>query len=302
MKKSKFLYMVPTILICLMLSLFPLFNYLTEIKKVNSPYMGIFGIAYLLILILLILWSMYQLVSLIRFVIQSDWIPFRKAIWIILLVLFNILMIPYFYSRFINKDKRILLRSLIYLIPVILFAVFAFCTMDVYNKELKRIEDEKKAIEAERHYYSTKDGVVSFTFRHGYVDKTNNPESGEYDIYVQNEEENVVMHGFTYETEKYVEQTPDEFLNKAINEMATSKLDFNLVKDREEVAIDDKVITSITYEGKTESSSLCVYKISIISFNNKPGYLVYVVEIVTKSKYKDKLPILDEILQSAKLN
>ena len=302
MKKSKFMYMVPSVLICLMLSLFPLFNYLTEIKKVKSQFMDLFGIAYLLILILLILWSMYQLVSLIRFVIKSDWIPFRKVIWIILLVLFNILMIPYFYSRFINKDKRILLRSLIYLIPIIAAAVFAFCTWDVYNKELKRIEEEKKAIEAERHVYTTKDGLVSFTFRHGYEEKTNNPDSGEYDIYVQNEEENVVMHGFTYLTEKYDQKTPDDFLNKAINDLSQVKLDFKIVKDKDELIMPDKTITSMTFEGRTETSSPCIYKISIISFVNKPDYLVYVVEIVTKSKYTEKLPILDEILQSAKLN
>jgi hypothetical protein len=264
--------------------------------------MGLFGIAFLLILILLILWSMYQLVSLIRFVIKSDWIPFRKIIWIILLVLFNILIIPYFYSRFINKDQRILIKSLVYLIPIIIFTIFAFCTLDAYNKELKRIEDEKKAIEAERNTYSTKDGAVSFVFRHGYVNKTNEPDSGEYDIYVQNEEENVVMHGFTYSTEKYDQKTPDDFLNKAINDMAAVKLDFKVVKDKEIIVSDDKTITTITYEGRTETSSPCIYKISILSFNNKPDYLVYVVEIVTKSKYTKKLPILEEILQSAKLN
>lgn len=302
MKKSKFLYMLPSILICLMICLYPAFNIYIDLKKVSSPYMGIGVLIYLLVLILLSLIALYQLTMLIRFVIKSDWSIWKKILWISFLIIFNLLAIPYFYSKFINQDRNIIIRSLAYLIPIMLFVVIYFQGLNYYYKELKRIEDEKKAIEAERYYFGTKDGVVSFMFRHGYVQKTNEPESGEYDIYVIDEDETVSVHGFTYETEKYVEQTADDFLNKAINDIAAVKQEFNMYKDKEVLSFGDKVITTVTYEGKDASSDPCMYIISIIDFNEKDNYLVYLVEVVTKNKYKEKLPILEEILQSAKLN
>ena len=86
-----------------------------------------------------------------------------------------------------------------------------------------------------------------------------------------------------------------------INISANKKV-FDLFEDKVEKDYEDKVIKTISYKGKTESSALCIYRISTIEFKNVPNYLVYTVEIVTDKNYKKYLNKLDEILISAKKN
>lgn len=298
MKKSKVLYLIPGLFTIFLISIFPTLLILKDIKKVDSPYFGMMWVGYLIVLILLSIWLLYQFISLIRFIIKSDMGIGYKILWIFLLVLFNVLIIPYYYSKFVNQDNKIIFRYLFFIIPVIGCSVIFFLGLDKYNSELDRIEAERKAIEAERNYYSTKDNSVTFTFRHGY--KTS--EVGEYDLYVKNEEEKVVFTAFTYNTVLYDQKTSDEFLSKGINDISANKKLFELYKDKEEKDYSDKVIKTISYKGKTENSALCIYRISVIEFKNVPDYLVYTVEIVTEKNYKKNLSNLDEILASAKKN
>ena len=83
--------------------------------------------------------------------------------------------------------------------------------------------------------------------------------------------------------------------------MIISKLSFELVKEKKVIESDDKTITRVIYQGKTEESSMCYYIISVITFPSKPEYLVYTTEIVTKNNYEKLENELDEILISAKI-
>jgi hypothetical protein len=166
-----------------------------------------------------------------------------------------------------------------------------------YSKELNKINEERKRIEEERNEYITKDNQIIFTFRHGYKKE----DVGEYDLYVQNKAKKVVFSAFTYETKHYEQKSADDFINKGINDISKNKEKFEVSKAKEVKEYDDKVITSVEYLGKTKESSDCIYMISVISFKNKPDYLVYVVEVVTKNNYDLYGKELLEILESSKI-
>ena len=299
MKKNKSLFMLPSIFIFLLVSAYPIFKILLDIKKVQSIYLSIGSIIYLLILILLLILVFVEEIYLINYLFTKIKMNIlKKIIWVLLLLGLNILIIPYFYMRYVSNEDKIIIKSLIYLIPVVIFSFIFFYGLNSYNTEVNRIKAERKKIEEEGNIYKTKDGVVSFTFRHGYKVS----EVGEYDLYVQNKAKKVLLSAFTYETKKYEQKTADAFINKGIDDISQNKEIFELYKDKEYITEGDKNITSIEYKGKTKESSLCIYKISVISFNNKPDYLVYVVEIVTENNYKLYKKEMIEMLKSASLN
>lgn len=299
MKKNKALFMLPSIFIFLLIAAFPIFKILTDIKKVENFYFSVGVIVYLLILILLLIILFIEEIYLINYLITKlEMNIFKKMLWIVLLLGLNILIIPYFYMKYMTKEDKLLPKCLIYLIPMVLFSFIFFFGLNSYNEDISKIKAERKRIEEERNTYKTKDGVVSFTFRHGYKDSV----VGEFDLYVQNKSKKVILSAFTYETKRYEQKTPDDYINKGVSDLSQGKEKFEKTKDKEAIEKEDKLITTVEYTGKTKDSSLCVYKVSVISFKNKPDYLVYVTEVVTEKNYKLYKSELMEILESAKIN
>ena len=299
MKKNKALFMFPSIFIFLFISAFPILKILVDIKKVTNIYISVGSIIYLVILILLVIVGIIEVFYLIYYLHTEVDMKFTyKLLWTVLLLGVNILIIPYFYMKFVTKEDKIVLKSLIYLIPVIIFSFILFYGIDKYEKQMNIIREERKRIEQERNEYKTKDGVTTFIFKHGY--KT--LEVGEYDLYVKNQAKNIIFSAFTYDTTKYEQKTPDDFINKGITDISNNKEKFDKTKEKEVIDLDDKVITTIEYTGKTKESSLCVYKISVISYKEKNDYLVYVVQVITKNNYDLYNKEILDILKNSKIN
>lgn len=299
MKNNKTLFMVPSIFIFLLLSAFPIFKILVDIKKKVNIYVSVGSIIYLLLLILLSISVIVEIIYLVNYLFtKTDMKLINKLLWTILLLAFNILIIPYFYMRYVSKEDKLVSKSLIYLIPIILFSFILFYGIDTYNKELNIQREERKKIEEERNEYKTKDNLTTFIFRHGYKVS----EVGEYDLYVQNKAKNIIFTAFTYDTTKYEQKTADDFINKGVSDISNGKEKFDLSKEKEVIDLDDKTITTVEYLGKTKESSLCVYKISVIIFKDKPDYLVYTVEVITKNNYDLYKKELLEILKNSKKN
>lgn len=297
MKNKKIRYILPSIMILLLLSAFPVFKILIDIKNIENVYLNFGCIIYLLVFIFIVLIEIFELFILIKYLFKSDEKVSTKLLWFFLLVIFNIFIIPYFYMKYVSKESKLLVKTLLYIIPMLFFlGIFSYGTY-TYINETNKIKEEQKRIEEERNDYTTKDSIATFTFRHGY--KTIN--KGEYDLYVMNKEKNVIFSAFTYDTHKYEQKTADDYINKAVSELRESKNSFELVKETKVIESEDKTITRVIYQGKTESSSMCYYIISAITFSSKPDYLVYTVEIVTKNSYKELSKELDEILISAKI-
>ena len=297
MNNKKIRYILPSITVLLMLSAFPIFKILFDIKNIENIYLNFGCIIYLLFFILIVLAEIFELFILIKYLFKSDEKILTKILWFFLLLIFNIFIIPYFYMKFVSKESKLLFKSILYLVPMLFFiGIFTYGTY-TYIDGMNKIKAEQKRIEEERNDYTTKDSITTFTFRHGY--KTMN--KGEYDLYVMNKDKNVIFSAFTYDTHKYEQKTADDYINKAVSELRESKLSFELVKEKKVIESDDKTITRVIYQGKTEESSMCYYIISVITFPSKPEYLVYTTEIVTKNNYEKLENELDEILISAKI-
>lgn len=298
MKNNKTMFMFPSILLFLLLAALPVFKILIDIKNVQSSFFSIVTIIYLLLIILLIIVVFIEELYLINYLFTKLKMNiYLKLLWAIMLLIFNILIIPYFYIKYVSKETKLFLKSLIYLIPIILFTFIFIYGFNTYITKANEIKEERKRIEEERNEFKTKDQKVSFTFRHGYKIS----EVGEYDLYVKNKSKNVIFTAFTYNTEDYEQKTADDFINKGIYDIAKDKEKFDIFKEKEILDEEDKTITTVEYVGKTNTSSKCVYKISVIIFKSNPNYLIYTVEVVTKNNYNLYKKEILEILKSAKL-
>ncbi|MBR2712281.1 MAG: hypothetical protein IKE73_01080 [Bacilli bacterium] len=298
MKKNRILFIIPSLLFMVLFSAFPIFKILVNIKKIEKSYLSIGSIIYLFLIIVTSLVLLVEIVYLLGFLYKSELSIFKKILWTILLLVFNIFIIPYFYMKYVVKYNKVLVPTLIYLFAMaILLAVFFFGA-NTYKKDLEKQKIERKKIEDEINVYSTKDGIVSFSFKHGYKIS----EVGEYDLYVKNDEKNIILSAFTYNTDKYEQKSPDDYINKAVSDISSGKVSFDKLKDKETITEDNKTINTVEYVGKTDKSSLCVYKISTINYSGKDNFIVTVIEIVTKKNYEKYIREMTEILKSSKIN
>jgi hypothetical protein len=238
----------------------------------------------------------------IRYIIKND--IKNKPLWIILIILFNIFIIPYFYMKYVEKENKIIFNTLLYAVPIFIYLVaFGFGLFTFNELKAKKIE-EQKIIDSTKNIYTTKDGKVSFTFGYGYKDK----EVGEYDLYAINSDKAIVFSAFTYNTIDYEQKTIEEYLTKGIEDLKKGKESFELYQKEKLITGDNYSITTVSYEGIAEiktskkvATSNCIYKLSIIAFNDEPDYYVYVIEVVTKANYDTYKKELLDILKTVSL-
>ena len=298
MKLNKTLVLISSLLTLLLISVFPILNILINVKEVQNIYLSFGAIFYLLILIFLALFILYQIYYYIRYIVKSD--MRHKVLWIILIILLNIFIFPYFNAVKINGEKKSIF-NFFYIIPLLLYVfIFLYGYMvytDLNNEKLAEI----KRIEEERNTYTTKDGHVSFTFRHGYVQK----EVGEYDLYVINEDKPLVFSVFTYNTIDYVQKSPTDYLNKGVEDIKANKKDFKLLEDLKEIKKEGYTVNQVKYEAESEiqtskkiQTAKCVYILSTITYDSNPDYIIYVIEVIPKAVYADASKDAKEILDS----
>ncbi len=303
MRVNRLMLFITSILTLLMAVLYPLAKILLQIKNIQNLYLSFGVIFYLLIMIIIAITDVVLVIYFIRYIIKNN--INKKVLWIILILLFNVFIIPYFYMKYVEKEESILFNTMLYIIPMLLYlVVFGYGTYvytDLYNQK----KEEEKIIEATKNYYSTKDTKTTFTFGYGYKQK----DVGEYDLYVINTDKSIVFSAFTYNTIDYEQKTVDEFLNKGIEDLKVGKKNFIEFSKKKEIKGDNYLITTVSYEGEAEvktknkvSTSDCIYKLSVISFDSDPGYLVYVIEVVTKANYNDYKTELLDILKSVSVN
>lgn len=303
MKFNRSFILLSTIGTLLLVSLYPITKILLQIRNIENIYLSFGVIFYLLLLIFAVITDLAIIIYLIRYIIKND--IKKKPLWIILIILFNIFIIPYFYMKYIDKEEHLGFYTWLYIIPLLIYlTAFGYGTYvynDLYNQKL----EEEKIKEETRNYYSTKDNKTTFTFGYGY-DKE---DVGEYDLYVINKDKSIVFSVFTYDTRDYEQKTPDDYLLKGIENLKVGKKNFLEFSKRREIKEDNYLITTISYEGEAEvktknkvSTSDCIYTLSAITFDSNPNYLIYVIEVVTKANYKEHKSELFDILKSVSVN
>lgn len=304
MKLKRTHLFLSSIVTLLLIALYPVAKILLQIKKIQNLYLSFGVIFYLLFMVILCILDFAIVIYFIKYIVKSD--IKKKPLWIILIILFNIFIIPYFYMKYIEKEKHIVFSTLLYVVPIVIYLVSFGYGLFVFNDlNIKKIEQEK-IIENTRNKYSTKDNKTTFTFRYGYKQK----DVGEYDLYVINENKSIVFSAFTYNVIDYEQKTAEEYLNKGIEDVKVGKINFTEYTKKEELMSGDYFITTISYEGEAEikqknkiTTSDCIYKLSTITFPGDSDYLIFVIEVVTKANYNTYKNELTEILKSvSKIN
>ena len=303
MKTNRTFLILSSIMTFLLAMLYPVAKILLQVKEIQNIYLSFGVIFYLLFMIIMLIVDIGLIIYFIVYIIKND--IKHKILWILIILLFNILVIPYFYMRYVSKEEKRVLNTVLYILPIVLYVfVFGYGYI-VYNNLYNDKINEQKIIDNTKNYYVTKDNKTTFTFGYGYEKS----DVGEYDLYVINKDKAIVLSVFTYNTLDYEQRTPEEYLNKGIEDIKVNKTNFVEYSKLKEIRGDNYLITTVSYEAEAEvktknkvSTSDCIYKLSAITFDSDPNYLVYVIEVITKANYDTYKSELTDILKSISVN
>lgn len=191
--------------------------------------------------------------------------------------------------------SKINMKYLFVVVPLVLIILLIFVSLISGNKNEEKKEEKQKIEDVT---YSTKDNKISYTFKETFKKQ----DVGEYDLYVKDNDRQLIMGIFTYDLNNYEENTAIDVLNKQIDYFLKTRNDMIKTKEIETKDYEDKVISKIEYSGKTTDSSDCVYVFSVTEFKSNPGYIIYSTNVIIKSHYNDYIKEINNILESSKLN
>ena len=281
-----------------LIALIPLIGMIDKVAKTRTLLFVFIELVIAIVLFLCLVINTALCIILIRNIFHDPEISTgRCVITTILLVFFNVLVMPYFYSKLILKKDIKAVILLLYLISMVFLAfVFAY-GYRTYNKVMIEKAKYEQMQEKKRITINENNNLFAFEFKLGY-EKSN---TGEYDLYVKNKEKNVVFTEFTYDTNLYEQKTLEDYLLKGVSDIESTKKNAKVYKEKELKEFEDKKVYSIAYEGKTDKASTCIYRITVIQFNSNPNYMIYTVIVTLKDDYEKLSPELDEIIKSAKI-
>lgn len=294
MKKK--LFLINSIFNCLLIGLIPILRILVDVENIKTNAFSVFIVLYIVLLIILSFISLFEIIIIVKKLMKKEKF-LDKILNFIILIFLNLIVLPYYYKKEVLKEKNNK-KYLFYILYILILIAIFFSFNHVYNNSLIKLEEKNKELSEIYNNYSTIDNFVSFKFKYGFrVSKVN-----EYDLYVKDSDRNLVFTVFNYDINNYEEKTHEEFLNKSVNDLKGSKDEFSEFEETKTTTLEDRVITKVSYVGKTKNSSLCVYNIYLITFNSHPNNLVYITEISIKDKYNLYKEELENIVLSAKIN
>ncbi|MBP3920508.1 MAG: hypothetical protein J6D28_02970 [Bacilli bacterium] len=200
----------------------------------------------------------------------------HKIIHILLIYLLNMYYIPCYYLKHVIKDTKYKLKNIIYIILSIILTI----TLIAWYLILE-IEGTSYTT------YISDDNVVSLKIPIDYYQD----EVGEYDMYFFNDTVNIGI--FLYDNENY---SSHEILDDQANYLIKTRKNMKLINSN-----NNQNITTYTYSGNYEGNEN-IYNLSVITFDKKPNYYVYVIEITLKENYKKNRKEMQKILEQISLN
>ena len=296
---KKIYYTLFPALLMILIALIPLMSILSDVVKLTSLLFFIIKILYVVALFLLLIINVVLCFILGKTIYNDEELPKSKRISIIILiVLFSVIVMPYFYHKYVLKNIVKPNYLIIYFISIIFLTFVLLFGTSIYNKKIEEEKKRQQAKEDTRISYIEKNNMFSFDFKLGYKKS----DVGEYDLYVKNKDKNVIFTEFTYDTNLYEQKTIEEYLLKGVSDIESSKKNAKIYKEKELKELEDRKVYTIIYEGKTDKSDTCIYKISVINFNSNPNIMVYTVTITLKEDYPKLEKELNEIIDSIKIN
>lgn len=192
-----------------------------------------------------------------------------------------------------NLVSKINMKYLFVILPIILIAVLIIVSsiFGIIKESNEKKEEEKEIV------LKTNDNRVSFTLKQTFSKK----EIGEYDLYVKDDNRQLITGIFTYTLSEYEENSAKEILDNQVEYFKKTRNDMKIYKEEVKKEYEDKFITRIEYSGKSTDSSECIYIFSVIEFKNDANYVVYSNQVLLKSDYENYAKELKNIIKSAKL-
>lgn len=192
--------------------------------------------------------------------------------------------------------SKINMKYLFFVIPIILIILLILSSSIFTIEESNEKKPEKKEV-IRKVNFKTKDERVEFTFNKGYMQGA----QGDYDLYVKDNNKQLIMGVFTYDLNGYEENSGKEVLDKQISYFMKTRNDMKVFKEEVSKEYDDKYMITVEYSGTSSGSSPCVYVFNVMEFKSAPGYIVYSTNVIVKKDYEKYIKDVKETLKTAKL-
>ncbi|MBO5183050.1 MAG: hypothetical protein J6B64_01495 [Bacilli bacterium] len=204
----------------------------------------------------------------------------NNALCAVLSYFLNVIYIPCYSSKHINKDENYKKKNIIYLILSILLYIILIIIMVKFQLNVIMYET-----------YTSQDNVVNFKLPYEY----NYVNLGEYDLYFKNDYSNIGI--FIYDGYDF---TDEDILNYQEQQIINTRENMTLINSKEKT-IKNKTIKTHIYEGIYNELEN-IYNFSVITFDEKPNYIIYVIETTLKKDYDTNKNKLEDILKNINLN
>lgn len=215
-----------------------------------------------------------------------DSVKKKKFIWTIVILLLNIIVLPYYTNKYMLN--KIVLRNTI--ITYFISVIFMAALMGVYTATLvgKNTELVIKTI----------DGRAEFSLSSNWKKK----DYPGYSLYAENNKKKTSFGVMTFDLRVFEGLSQDTILEDQKNYLATKVESIELLDDIKELKEKDKTIKTVVYKVKeADKKEYDVYVLSVITFTDDSDYVLYVFEQVSADNYGKYKNDLEEIIKEVKL-
>ena len=272
---KKYLYILPTLLTIM---------YITFIGVCWVYNFNINNNKLILISLIFTIPALLHLLQTISAILDS--VKNNRIKWVPILLLFNIIVLPYYNYKYILK--RVVLKNTI--ITYLISAIFLSALMGLYT--ITTIGKDTQLI------ITTTDGRSEFDLTSNWKKKS----YPGYSLYAENGKNKISFGVSTFDLKVFEGYTLDGILEDQKNYLATKVDSLELFEEVKEEILDDKTIKHVVYKVKEkEDKEYSIYILSVITFKNDPDYVLYVFEQAKYNNYNKNKSELESIIKEVKL-
>ncbi|MBR3523679.1 MAG: hypothetical protein IKN87_03235 [Bacilli bacterium] len=272
---KKYLYVLPTILT----DMFLVFIGICWMRK--------FDINDKLLIIICAIFALPILIHIIQTILDMlDSIKNKRIIWLPILLLFNIIILPYYTNKYV-LNKIVLKNSII---TYAVSAIFLCALMGLYAFTIVGKNTELKL--------STIDGKAEFKLDTNWKKK----DLSGYSLYAENNKKNMAFGVSTFDLKIFEGYTADGILEDQVKYLEKTVESTEIIKDIKEINENDKTIKTVSYKVKEKNKeNYSIFILSVISFKDNTDYVLYVFEQSSEKKYNKNKKELEKIVKEVKL-
>ena len=301
-KIKRYVFIIPSIVIMILMSLLPLMFCLIYTDKLKNLWFQYLVLALIIILIIFFIVGLIQTIYCMIHTYKNNKFSHNdKLKWYLLLFFFNILIMPCYYLKYIKQIKNSRNKIIIYLLVIVVLCIVSVMTsiysVVLFNDHVNKQKEIEKQREEVTNIIVSNGNKFEGTFKTGFKKEN----IAEYDLYVKDSKRNLITGAFFYDTINYEEKTLDAVLMKQVEYIKSTRKDVKVYKNKVDRTYNNKTISTIELSGKLDDTSDCIYKLSCITFDGNQNNILYVIQVVVKKDYSKYNNELTEIINSINL-